>query len=148
SPDVELAGLLKSLELPTRFSANLPRYVKSVVDDLVQFQDDQGLMAYWPGGAGDIQLTAQAVEFLTATRAAGLPSNEKALQRATEALKRVLRSNAPGLVSSCRFSQQTSALLSLGRAQQLDEHYWLELFHNRDRLDITSRADLAMAGTL
>jgi uncharacterized protein YfaS (alpha-2-macroglobulin family) len=115
---------------------------------LAQYQDDKGLMAFWPGGPGDLQLTAQAVEFLTSAKAGGLPTDDKVLNRALEALKRNLRSDAPAASSACRFNQQTGALVALGQAQQLDEHYWLELFHQRARMDIESRAELALAGTL
>jgi uncharacterized protein YfaS (alpha-2-macroglobulin family) len=117
--------------------------VQRMQDEMDLYQDEQGLFAFWPGGPGDVQVTAQAVEFLDAARRAGLKVDEKKLTRAVEALKRVLRSDYPGLVQEWRYSQQTAALRALTRVGSLDEHYLIDLFQLRDRLDIQSLADLA-----
>jgi uncharacterized protein YfaS (alpha-2-macroglobulin family) len=90
-----------------------------------------------------VQVTAQAVEFLVAAKRAGLPVEAKLLDRATEALKRVLRSDYSGLLPDWRYSQQVAALRSLAWAGALDEHYLIDLFHERKLMDATALADLA-----
>ncbi len=142
-PDVSLGALLTQLKLNTVFSKQLASHVQRLQEEMAQYQDAQGLMAFWPGGPGDVQVTAQTVEFLDAARRAGLKVDEKLLTRAVEGLKRVLRSDYPGLVQEWRYSQQTAALRALARVGALDEHYLIDLFQLRERLDIQSLADLA-----
>ena len=55
----------------------------------------------------------------------------------------MLRSDYPGLVQEWRYNQQTAALRALTRVGSLDQHYLIDLFQLRDRLDIQSLADLA-----
>ncbi len=142
-PDVVAGALLQRLGLQTAFSKQLGEHVKRLQEELAAFQDAQGLFAFWPGGPGDVQVTAQAVEFLEAARRAGMPVDQKQLDRAVESLQRVLRSDYPGLLPEWRYNQQTEALRALTRVGSLDEHYLTDLFQLRGRLDVTSLADLA-----
>ncbi len=144
-PDLALGGLLKKMELDTRFTPQVKNTVKKLLDEVAQHQDEQGFVGYWPGTKGDIALTAQALEFMTAAKKAGVPVDEKAYARCGEALKRVLRTDFVGLWSDWRYNQQASALRALGRAGQLDENYAVQLFHQRNKMDASSIAELTTA---
>lgn len=142
SPDLALGGLLKKLELDTRFTPQVQSSTKRILEELKLHQDEQGFFSYWPGGRGDIALTAQGVEFMVSARKAGIPVDDAVLKRATEGLKRVLRTDFTGLWTEYRYNQQTSALRALGRLGELDENYLIELFAKRKQMDATSLADL------
>jgi len=143
-PHLALAETLKKLGLDDRAGAELPN-VKRLIDEMPVYQDTQGLFGYWPGGSGDIALTAQAVEFMTAAKKAGAPAPAGLMERATEALKRVLRSDYRGLSSDYRYNQQAAAVRALVRIGQFDEHYLVDLYQRRADMDVTSLADLASA---
>ncbi|MBI3181215.1 MAG: hypothetical protein HYZ28_03630 [Myxococcales bacterium] len=144
-PELALAGLLKKLELDTRLTPQLQSSVRRLLDDFAAHQSDSGLLSYWPGGPPDVQVTAQAVELMALARRAGFPVDEKVKARATDSLRRVLRSDYPGLLADYRYNQQSSALRALSRLGEVDEHYAIDLFHRRAEMDPTSGADLAVA---
>jgi hypothetical protein len=145
SPDLAMGGLLKKLELDTRFTPQIQASTKRILEELKQHQDEAGFVSYWPGGSGDVALTAQAVEFMAAAKKVGLTVDPVVQQKATDALKRVLRTDFTGLWSDYRYNQQTSALRALGRVGQLDENYLVELYAQRKKMDATSLADLTSA---
>ena len=145
APDLALGGFLKRLELDTRFTPQIQASSKRILDELKQHQDEQGFFSYWPGGRGDVALTAQGVEFMVAARKSGIAVDDAVLRRATDGLKRVLRTDFNGLWSEYRYNQQTSALRALGRVGELDENYLVELFAKRKTMDPTSLADLTSA---
>ncbi|MCA3011799.1 MAG: hypothetical protein INH41_05290, partial [Myxococcaceae bacterium] len=144
-PDLVLGGLLKRLELDTRFTPQVQTSARTLLEELGLHQDAAGTFGYWPGSEGNLQLTASAVEFIAAAKKAGVPVDDKVLQRATAALKRALRRDFPGLWSEYRFNQQTAALRGLARIGELDDNYAIELFHNRASMDSAALADLAVA---
>jgi uncharacterized protein YfaS (alpha-2-macroglobulin family) len=145
SPDLFLGGLLKRLELDTRFTPQLQASTRRILDELKLHQTPQGFFSYWPGSSGDITLTAQGVELLAAAKKAGIAVDEGVLQRATEALRRSLRSDFTGLWADYRYNQQTAALRALGRVGALDENYLVELFARRKQMDAVALADLTTA---
>jgi uncharacterized protein YfaS (alpha-2-macroglobulin family) len=142
-PDVEQSAVFQRLGVDTLFSKQLGAHVKRIQEEMTTYQDPSGLFAFWPGGPGDVQVTAQAVEFLDAAKRAGFPVDAKLLDRAMEALKRVLRSDYAGLLHEWRYNQQVAALRALSRAGALDEHYLVDLFHLRTQMDVMAYADLA-----
>lgn len=144
-PDLVLGGLLKKLELDTRFNPRLQANTKALLDELAQHQDAAGFVGYWPGAQGNVQLTAAAVEFIAAAKQAGVPVDEKVRSRCIDALKRTLRTDFNGLWPEYRYNQQTAALRGLGSVGMLDDNYAIELFSNRAKLDTTSLADLTVA---
>ncbi|MFL5319041.1 MAG: alpha-2-macroglobulin family protein, partial [Myxococcaceae bacterium] len=146
-PDVAQSVIFQKLGLQTAFSKQVSGHVKRLQEEMPSYQDSTGLFAFWPGGPGDVQVTAQAVEFLGAAKKAGMPVDEKLQSRAIDALKRVLRSDYAGLLADWRYDQQTAALRALTRVGQLDENYLIDLFHQRDRFDTMSLADLALTMT-
>lgn len=145
SPDLALGGLLKKLELDTRFTPQIQVSTKRILEELKQHQDEAGFFSYWPGAKGDVALTAQGVEFMAAAKKAGIPVDAAVQQKATDALKRVLRTDFTGLWADYRYNQQTSALRALGRVGQLDENYLVELYAQRKKMDAVSLADLTTA---
>ncbi|HEY1089179.1 MAG TPA: alpha-2-macroglobulin family protein, partial [Archangium sp.] len=142
SPDLALGGFFKKLELDTRFTPQVNASTKRILDELKLHQDEQGFFSYWPGGRGDVALTAQGVEFMAAAKKAGIAVDETVLKRAIDGLKRVLRTDFTGLWADYRYNQQTAALRALGRVGELDENYLVELFARRKSMDATSLADL------
>lgn len=145
SPDLALGGLLKKLELDTRFTPQVQSSTKRILDELKLHQDEQGFFSYWPGGRGDIALTAQGVEFIVAAKKAGVSVDDAVHRRAMDALRRVLRTDFSGLWSDYRYDQQTAALRALGRAGELDENYLVELFNRRKGFSPVALADLTSA---
>jgi uncharacterized protein YfaS (alpha-2-macroglobulin family) len=142
--EVALAGTLRDLGLGDLYGGRSIAEAKRFVSDLSLHQDAQGLFSFWPGGAGDVGLTAQVVELAYAIKGAGVEVEPKLLSRAEEGLKRVLRSDFPFL-AGYRFNQQTSAMRALARAGKLDEHYLADLFQRRADMDAVSLADLTFS---
>ncbi len=147
-PDLALGGVLKKLELDTRFTPQVRNNTKRILDELALHQNEQGFFSYWPGGPGDVALTAQGVEFLVSAKKAGIEVDAKVQTRAQDALKRVLRTDFSGLWADYRYNQQTAAVRALGFAGQLDENYLIELFHDKKHMDAQSLADLTSAMSL
>ena len=148
-PDVVQSLLFKQLGVETPFTKQLGLHVKRLQEEMPTYQDAGGLFAFWPGGPGDVQVTSQAVEFLQRRQARrDRRWTASSWQRATESLQRVLRSDYPGLIPDWRFNQQVSALRALAWAGSMDEHYLVELFHQRTHMDAMALADLASAMSL
>ncbi len=142
-PTVVQADFLKKLGFDNEFT---PRTASTVRKFLVEFpahQSDNGLLSFWPGGPGDVQVTAQAVEFLQAVRRAGVVVDEKVNTRAIEGLKRVLRSDFAGSIADYRLNQQVTALRALATVGQLDEHYVSDVYGRRAQMDVVTLAELA-----
>jgi alpha-2-macroglobulin len=147
-PEVALREIMHKFDLEPGFASRGPSRAKIVLDELGVYQDEQGFFAYWPGGVGDVTLTAEVAEFMEAAKRTGMPVNEKIQTRTVEALRRVLRSDFTGFLTDYRYDQQSAAIRALSRNGQLDEHYLIELFNNRDGMDVSSLADLTSAMAL
>ena len=147
----QFAPQIAVAELVSRFggTALYPRVRELLVvflEDMAAHQNEQGLFGYWPGSSGDVQLTAQALEFLTLVERVGVkPTDASMRDKATKALKRALRSDYAGLIPDYRYNQQTAALLALTQTGHSDEHYLVELYNRRANFDVTSLADLGSA---
>ena len=144
-PSLEQGSLLQSLGLQNQFSTNTPSWVKHLLEDLPLHQDNAGFFAYWPGGPGDVQLTATAVEFLADARKAGLPVPATVEERAVKALERSLRSDFVRLDRTYRYEEEAAVLRALMRIGKIDENYLAELYQSRSNLSATGLADLASA---
>ena len=90
-------------------------------------------------------LTAQGVEFITLAKKAGINTDDKVRARAMDGLRRTLRSDFNGFYASYRWNQQAVAVRALANANDIDEHYLIELFQNRKNMDATAMADLSLA---
>jgi uncharacterized protein YfaS (alpha-2-macroglobulin family) len=148
SPSLSLLQLKRRLEgvdlgAGSQTRANLER----LLGEFPAHQDDKGLFGYWPGSSGDVQLTARALSFMTAAKAAGVTVDDAVQTRARQAVVASLRSDAvwdasllpwraPLLASSLR-------ALSLGGA--VDDAALGDLLRARKTLDATGRAELALA---
>ncbi|MGC4120980.1 MAG: MG2 domain-containing protein [Myxococcales bacterium] len=144
-PHLAYVETFKKLGLEDRAAGELP-HVKRLLEEMPSYQDPQGFFAYWPGGgAGDVALTAQALEFMVAAKKAGAPVDAKLQERAIDALKRVLRSDFRGLYADYRYNQQSAAVRALVRAGSVDENYLIDLYQHRADMDVTSLADLVLA---
>jgi alpha-2-macroglobulin len=144
-PDLVMGGLLKKLELDTRFTPQIQANTKKILEELALHQDSGGLLGYWAGTEGNLQLTAAALEFITAAKKADLPVDDKVRQRAIDALKRSLRRDFSGLWGEYRYNQQTASLRSLARIGELDDNYAIELYQNRATMDSAALSDLTLA---
>jgi hypothetical protein len=147
-PQMATGELLNKLGLNQAYTRQVGVQVKQLMGELELCQDDQGFLAYWPGGKGDVALTAQALEFISLARKLNLYVNEPVFTRASAALKRVLRSDFPGFLADYRYNQQASAARALTLAGAMDEHYLIDLYQHRTDLDLVSMADLARAMSL
>jgi hypothetical protein len=145
SPEVAARFLFEKLGFSSQHSAQNALHVKKLVTDLPTYQDERGLLGYWPGSTGDVQLTAQLVAFQADVKKAGLPIDEKVQAKAIAALQKVLRSDYPGLLREYRYDQEVAALAALTRVGHLDQHYLIDLFQNRKAMDVSSEAWLALA---
>ena len=145
APQIALAELIKRFggaPLYPRVQTHLARFL----EDMAAHQDDRGLFGYWPGASGNVQLTAQALEFLALVERMGIKPRDPGMrQKAMKALSRALRSDYAGLIPDYRFNQQTAALHALTTTGHGDEHYLIELYNRRDNFDVTSLAALASA---
>jgi alpha-2-macroglobulin len=137
----ELTGVLGGFE----YAPSLKTNVQRLVAEMPAHQADDGLFAYWPGTAGQVQLTADAVGFMGLAERIGVTIDEKAKSRATEALKRALRSDYSGFIPGYRFNEQSSALRALFGSGNFDDHYLVDLFRTRREMDLMSRTELALA---
>ena len=142
---MQIGAVLKRLGLNQHYALQVRAHVEKLLDEASLYQDEQGFFAYWPGGEGDVALTAQAVEMMAVARKLRLPVAEKLYSRSVAALKRVLRSDFTGLMAGYRFNQQTAAMRALTLVGELDENYLIDMFHHKDSMDLTSVADMALS---
>ncbi|MBN2498520.1 MAG: hypothetical protein JXR96_28270 [Deltaproteobacteria bacterium] len=144
-PQMQIGAVLKRLGLNEHYALQVAEHMEQLLRDVGLFQDDRGFFAYWPGGKGDVHLTAQAVEFLAMARRYEYAVDEKLFSRGVQALKRVLRSDFTGFAAGYRFNQQTSAMRALTFVGELDENYLIDMYHHVDDMDLTSVADMALS---
>lgn len=137
----ELNGLLGGFE----YAPALKAHVQRLVAEMPAHQADDGLFGYWPGTSGHIQLTADALTFMEAAERIGVKLDDKAKNRAVEALKRALRSDYTGFIAGYRYNEQSSALRALMATGTFDDHYLVDLFKSRREMDLMSRTELALA---
>lgn len=139
-PQVALASFASQVGL-RRARPDVVETMAKVAKEMELHQAGDGLFSYWPGGPTDVPLTAQALEFLQMAKDFKVPFSKGMRDKATFALRRVLRSDYDFL-RSYRYNQQTAALAALVRAGEVDEHYLMDLFHARKKMDATAAADL------
>jgi uncharacterized protein YfaS (alpha-2-macroglobulin family) len=145
APQLAIAGLAKRLGGFT-YAEGVRAQVERLLVELPTYQTDKGLLGYWPGSPGDVQLTGDTLEFLAMAEQQKIVVDKALKARAQDALKAVLRSDyAWGSWQAFRPNLQTGALRALVRSGDVDEHYLADLMRTRSNLDATSRADLALA---
>ena len=110
---------------------------------ITQAIDDNGLVAYWPGGRGYVALTAWALDFVVEARAAGLPTDQSLRDRLVQSLKQSLRSDYHAFVDGQSWAERVWALTALTSAGLGDPAYAAELARKAQFLSLESRAQVA-----
>ncbi len=130
-----------------RFSTGARTQVERLLQEFALHQDDVGLLSLWPGGRGDVQLTAIALRFAADAKKAGMVVDKAVLDRARAALTASLRSDYAWSsdLSSWRLSLMAASLRALSLTGGADDAYLTELLRSRTTLDATGRAELALA---
>ena len=143
-------SLLKLAKRVGGLGVNAPSAIGNVERLLQEFpahQDDKGLLGFWPGSTGDVQLTARALEFAALAKDAGAVVDDKVMLRARDAVSASLRSDyafEPAL-SAWRLGSMAASLRALSRSGAVDDGYLTDLVKGRKTLDATGRADVAVA---
>ncbi len=129
------------------YSEGIKQHVERLLSEMPLHQDQNGLFGYWPGTAGDVQLTAVALEFIALAAESKITVDPAMRARAVEALKQSLRSDYvwSGSYNSWRSNLQAASLRALVRVGDVDEHYLVDLVRTKKNLDASSRAELALA---
>ncbi len=134
------------------YSEGARKNAERLLQEMPLYQDSSGLFGYWPGNSGDVQLTSVALEFIALAEEARATVDPALKNKAAEALKQALRSDyswagAPSgsETGAWRSSLQASALRSLVRVGDVDEHYLVDFMRTRKNLDAVGRAELALA---
>lgn len=109
--------------------------------------DSHGLVAAWPGGYGQVTLTADSLLFLEDAKEAGYKVDEKVRSQLIRSLKASLRSDYRYFLDGASWYERTRALEALASAGAYEEAYFNELADNSRYLgpDGTSYALLAAA---
>ncbi len=90
--------------------------------------DSQDHVAFWPGGTGQVALTAWSLQALSEAGASGLPVDAALRDRLIQSLTQSLRSSDPTqIVAAAPLAERSLALIALASAGQLDAHYAAEL---------------------
>jgi len=149
-PSIVYQDMWKQLGLEP-LDPHIDKYVRETLVYLGKVQDDNGLFAYWPGGKGEVHLTAYAVEFLTTVKkySADNPSeygfDETVYNRAVEALERAARSDYSGFINGYQYFERCAAIEALGLVGKNDIGYLKQLAYQAQESDIESQARIYSA---
>ncbi|HEV2678787.1 MAG TPA: alpha-2-macroglobulin family protein [Aliidongia sp.] len=133
-------------------SARAEVSVKAALTWIASVTDENGLVSFWPGGKGQVTLTAWVVQFMVEARKAGFAVDNGQLATLTRALKQSLRSDYANFVSGEAYAERTWALAALAAAGEMDRGYAAELTRKADQLSLEGLAEvrqaLAQSGTV
>lgn len=107
--------------------------------------DGNGLVAYWPGTAGSVSLTAWTVQFLVEAREAGFPIDAKLFDTLTRTLEQALRSDYTRFLDGEAFAERVWALMALSDAGKFIPAYAAELARKTQFLDLEGVADVLLS---
>jgi len=147
SPQLSLLKLSKRVGGLGVNAASAIGNVERLLQEFPVHQDEKGLFGFWPGSAGDVQLTARALEFAALAKDAGAVVDDKVMLRARDAVSASLRSDyvfEPAL-TAWRLGSMAASLRALSRSGTVDDGYLTDLVKGRKALDATGRADVALA---
>ncbi|HEY1100185.1 MAG TPA: alpha-2-macroglobulin family protein, partial [Myxococcota bacterium] len=146
APTLAMASLSAQLG-GERYGAAAKPQVDRLLQEFAQHQDDTGLFSLWPGGRGDVQLTALALGFAAEADRQGHTIDTAVIERARAALTSSLRSDASWSsdLLPWRALLTASSLRALSLSGGADDAYLTELLRKRSQLDATGRAELALA---
>jgi uncharacterized protein YfaS (alpha-2-macroglobulin family) len=145
APQLALARLSRQLG-GFQYAEGVKAQVERLLAEMPLHQANDGLLSLWPGGVGNVQVTADALEFMALADQQKIIV-DKALQAKTrDALQASLRSDyAWGEWGRWRGGLQSNALRALSRSGAVDDNYLVDAVRTRSALDATGRADLALA---
>lgn len=124
----------------------LVKTVNQTLEWIESVEDDNGLVAYWPGTDGNVSLTAWVVQFMVEARnAGGFQINEELFDRLTHSLKNALRSDYRYFINGASYAERCWALTALADAGELDTGYAAELARRANYLDLESKAQVVYA---
>ncbi len=119
--------------------------MKDTLDWIPLVEQPSGLVAYWPGSAGSVALTAWTAEFLAEAREGGYSVDAELLSRLTRALEQALRSDYSGFADGESWAERTWALRALARLGKFDAAYGNELARRAQFLDLENVANVVTA---
>ncbi len=145
APQLWMAAMAKRLG-GFVYAEGVQTQVERLLAEMPLHQADSGLFGFWPGTDGDVQLTGDAIEFMSLAEQQKIAVDAGVKNKALDALQKALRSDYPwGNAARYRAALQAGALVALGRTGRLDEHYLVDAMRARNTLDASARADLALA---
>jgi uncharacterized protein YfaS (alpha-2-macroglobulin family) len=107
--------------------------------------DPNGLVAFWPGDAGDVTLTAWSLEFFVEAKRAGFTVDPVEQATLVHSLQQSLRSDYPNFISGGAYVERAWALAALAYAGNLDRDYADELARDREQLSLEGIAQVSIA---
>jgi hypothetical protein len=146
APQLALARLARQLG-GFQYAEGVKGQVERLLAEMPLHQADNGLLALWPGTSGNVQLTADVLEFLALAEQQKIVVDKALKTKATDAVQAALRSDYAwsGDWSRWQGTVQAGVLRALSRSGAVDEHYLVDAVRTRSNLDATGRADLALA---
>ena len=126
-------------------SARAETSVKEALAWIATVTDQNGLVSFWPGGQGQVTLTAWVVQFMVEARNAGFSVDNGQLATLTRALKQSLRSDYANFVSGEAYAERTWALAALAAVGDMDRGYAAELTRKADQLSLEALAEVRLA---
>ncbi len=144
-PNVVVARTLARLEVDRPKPPNLDRYVSFGLQKLLRYQHDDGGWHWWEFDDSDPYMSAYIVYGLKIADEAGYVGAANAVRRGTEYLRRALqeeehRQAQAYLLWALAYADRWSA-----RGYQEAVSIATALFEQREKLDVFSRASLALA---
>lgn len=123
----------------------LDRPVRETLAWIPTVVDPGGLVAYWPGTAGSVSLTAWTVQFLVEAREAGYPVDAKLFDSLIRSLEQALRSDYSRFLDGESYAERVWALTALADAGKFNAAYAAELARKSQFLDLEGIADVLLA---
>ena len=145
-PTLAMASLSAQLG-GEHYSTAARAQVERFLQEFPLHQDEAGLVSLWPGGRGDVQLTATALTFAAEAGRQGMVVDKAVIDRARAALLASLRSDFSWSADLLpwRSSLMAASLRALSTTGGADDAYLTELLRSRKTIDATGRAQLALA---
>lgn len=123
----------------------LRRDVGDTLEWLGRAVGPEGLVAYWPGGAGYVSLTAWSLDFLVEAKAAGYAVDEKLWNTLSRSLEQSLRTDYGRFIDGESFAERSWALAALTAAGKPQPAYAAELARKAQFLDLEGVSEVLQA---
>jgi hypothetical protein len=147
-PNVVVAQALKDVKGATiRATNNLNQKVQRGLDKLYGYQhtDTDGGWGWWKNDASNPFMTAYVVDGLTQARAAGYAIENWRLDRARDALRKMIEASKDENGKAIDGEERAYMIYALYAAGENEPKYLNELFNSRNSLQPYGRALLALA---